>query len=172
MAESYCKGDYVRYSCSGVCLVEDIRQDSPTGKGASKEFYILKPISNPGSTIFVPTNSDALVAKMARLPSQSELEQLILSLKEEDLPWITDRKLRAATFQAMVKTCDLGELLQLARCIHRQQQILLARGKKLSSSDESVLHRAEGLIQNELSFILQITGDQVGSYVHTMLNPQ
>ena len=80
MAEPYRKGEYVRYACNGVCLVDDIRLDVPAGKGTPKEFYILKPVSNPASTIFVPTGSPALVEKMARLPNREELDQLILSV--------------------------------------------------------------------------------------------
>lgn len=52
MAEPYRKGEYVRYACNGVCLVDDIRLDVPAGKGTPKEFYILKPVSNPASTHF------------------------------------------------------------------------------------------------------------------------
>ena len=54
MAEPYRKGEYVRYACNGVCLVDDIRLDVPAGKGTPKEFYILKPVSNPASTILFP----------------------------------------------------------------------------------------------------------------------
>ena len=46
MAEEYRKGDYVSYSCNGVCLVEDVRVDAPTGKGEPKTFYILKPVAD------------------------------------------------------------------------------------------------------------------------------
>ena len=86
MAEPYRKGEYVRYSCNGVCLVDDIRMDT-LGKEAPKEFYILKPVSNPASTIFVPTASQALVDRMARLPNQEELDQLILSTRDKEIPW-------------------------------------------------------------------------------------
>ena len=110
MAEPYRKGEYVRYACNGVCLVDDIRLDVPAGKGTPKEFYILKPVSNPASTIFVPTGSPALVEKMARLPNREELDQLILSVKDHPLPWIEDRKARLASFQTIVKACDLREL--------------------------------------------------------------
>ena len=73
-------------------LVDDIRLDVPAGKGTPKEFYILKPVSNPASTIFVPTGSPALVEKMARLPNREELDQLILSVKDHPLPWIEDAR--------------------------------------------------------------------------------
>ncbi|MFR4757473.1 MAG: hypothetical protein ACLT9P_04655 [Evtepia gabavorous] len=48
MAEPYRKGEYVRYACNGVCLVDDIRLDVPAGKGTPKEFYILKTCQQPG----------------------------------------------------------------------------------------------------------------------------
>ena len=154
MAEPYRKGEYVRYACNGVCLVDDIRLDVPAGKGTPKEFYILKPVSNPASTIFVPTGSPALVEKMARLPNREELDQLILSVKDHPLPWIEDRKAR---------------LICLVVCISRRKRSLLATGKKLGASDETLLQRAEGLIANQVSFVLQVEDSQVGTYIREKL---
>ena len=168
MAEEYRKGDYVSYSCNGVCLVEDVRVDAPTGKGEPKTFYILKPVADQGSTIFVPT-SPTLLAKMQRLPSRGEVDALILSTKESALPWIEDRKVRAASFQTIIKACNLRELLELVSCIYQHGQALSAKGKKLTAADEAAMRRAEGLIENELSFVLQLSGDQVGTYIREKL---
>lgn len=169
MAEQYRKGDYVSYSCSGVCLIDDIRQDAPAGKGDPKTFYILKPVADPGSTIFVPTGSPILLAKMQRLPSKEEADALILSTQEEEMPWIEDRKIRAASFQTILKACALKDLLRLVACIYRKRSELTAKGKKLAASDENTLRRAEGLIENELSFVLGLKGDQVGAYIREKL---
>ena len=158
MAEPYRKGEYVRYACNGVCLVDDIRLDVPAGKGTPKEFYILKPVSSP-----------ALVEKMARLPNREELDQLILSVKDHPLPWIEDRKARLASFQTIVKACDLRELICLVVCISRRKRSLLATGKKLGASDETLLQRAEGLIANQVSFVLQVEDSQVGTYIREKL---
>lgn len=165
MAEPYRKGEYVRYACNGVCLVDDIRLDVPAGKGTPKEFYILKPVSNPASTIFVPTGSPALVEKMARLPNREELDQLILSVKDHPLPWIEDRKARLASFQTIVKACDLRELICLVVCISRRKRSLLATGKKLGASDETLLQRAEGLIAKPSLFCSPGRG-QPGGNLH------
>ena len=170
MAEPYRKGEYVRYSCNGVCLVDDIRMDT-LGKEAPKEFYILKPVSNPASTIFVPTASQALVDRMARLPNQEELDQLILSTRDKEIPWIEDRKVRLASFQAIIKTCDLRDLICLAVCLYQRQRTLSAVGKKLGSSDETILHRTEALIENQVSFVLQGSTDLVFIYLRDTLTP-
>ena len=167
--ETYRKGEYVRYAVNGVCLVEDIRKDAVSRGKEPREFYVLKPVADPGSTILVPTDSEPLLAKMARLPDREELDRMILSTKDATLEWIDDRKLRAASFQAMVKTADLRELICLVGCIYRKRLELTSAGKKLSSSDEGILRRAESLIENELAFVLQIEGDQVGSYIREKL---
>ena len=132
MAETYQKGEYIRYACNGVCLVDDVRLDRLTKKEPPKEFYILKPVSNPASTLFVPTGNATLVAKMSRLPDREELDALILATREEPLDWIDDRKIRLASFQTL-------------------------------------LQRAEALIENEVAFVLKVEQNEVGDYIRGKL---
>ncbi len=165
MVEAYREGEYVRYAVNGVCRVDEIRQVPATRKDPAREFYVLKPVADPGSTILVPTNSEPLLARMSRLPDREELDRLILSTREEDIPWIEDRKIRNASFQVMVKNCDLRELICLVSCIYRKRVELTGKGKKLSASDEGILRRAEDLIENEVSFVLGIGEDQVSRYI-------
>lgn len=158
------KGDYILYGISGVCLIEDIRRDA-LSKKREREYYVLKPVGVRGATVLVPTDNETLTAKMSPLPTRTELDSLIASSRHQTLPWIDDRKERSAQFQQVVKRCDLGELLRLASCIYQKQQALTAAGRKLPASDENILRRAEGLIENELGFILELEGPQVGEYV-------
>ena len=106
---------------------------------------------------------------MARLPNREELDQLILSVKDHPLPWIEDRKARLASFQTIVKACDLRELICLVVCISRRQRSLVPTGKTLGASDETLLQRAEGLIANQVSFVLQVEDSQVGTYIREKL---
>ncbi|MBD9248868.1 MAG: CarD family transcriptional regulator [Evtepia sp.] len=169
MAETYQKGEYIRYACNGVCLVDDVRLDRLTKKEPPKEFYILKPVSNPASTLFVPTGNATLVAKMSRLPDREELDALILATREEPLDWIDDRKIRLASFQTIVKECDLGQLISLVSCIYHRREDLIAAGKKLGASDETLLQRAEALIENEVAFVLKVEQNEVGDYIRGKL---
>ena len=54
-------------------------------------------------------------------------------------------------------------------CISRRKRSLLANGKKLGASDETLLQRAEGLIANQVSFVLQVEDSQVGTYIREKL---
>ena len=162
--ERYQKGDYVQYGVSGVCFIEDVRRDELDRKSAG-DYYVLKPVGERGSTILVPTDNEKLVARMASLPSPEELDALVASTREETFPWIDDRKERNLAFQAAIKRCDLRELLCLAGAIYRRRQNLLDEGKKLSAADENILRRAEGLIENEVGFVLGLEGPQVEEYI-------
>lgn len=95
---------------------------------------------------------------------------MILSVKGLTFPWIEDRKARLARFQEIVKDCDLRDLICLALCIYQRKRDLTARGKKLGASDEGVLQRAEALIENQVGFVLQVSGDQVGPYIRQKLD--
>ena len=107
---------------------------------------------------------------MGRLPTREEVDQLILTAKDGTLAWVDNRKDRTALFQTLVKTSDLQGLMGLARCIFQKKQELLSKGKKLSASDEGILRRAEGLIVNELAFVLCLPLDQVRGYIQAKLN--
>ncbi len=167
----YQKGDYVQYGVNGVCLIEDIRRDELSRKSGG-EYYVLKPVGERGSTILVPTGNETLVGRMTSLPSREELDYLVASTKEKTTPWIEDRKERNAAFQETVKRCDLRELLCMVGAIYQRRQNLLDEGKKLSAADENILRRAEGLIENELGFVLGLEGSRVGEYIREKLEIQ
>ena len=54
-------------------------------------------------------------------------------------------------------------------CIYQRKQALLAAGKKLGVSDEGILQRAEDLVENQVSFVLQVSGDEVKNYIREKL---
>ena len=54
-------GECVIYGSSGACRIADVRQESFTG--APREYYVLVPLSG-GSSVFVPTDNEQLVARM------------------------------------------------------------------------------------------------------------
>lgn len=169
MAAQYCKGSYVRYASSGICLIEDIRREAHAGTREEKEFLILKPVASKGGTVYVPADNPALLEKMQPISTAGEIESLLSSVRAAPMEWIDDRKNRASAFQAILKRSDLRELLEMVSSLCRRRQDLAALGKKLSASDEAVLRRAEGLIQNELAFVLGISEKQVGPYLRDKL---
>ena len=55
-------GEYVSYGINGMCNIEDIRPMQLSQSVEKMMYYILRPESNPKSTIFVPVNNQKLVS--------------------------------------------------------------------------------------------------------------
>lgn len=169
MPERFSKGDYIRYSSNGVCLVEDIRKLDYAGKNNTDDFYILVPVNNRSSTIYVPVNNAELTSRMRRILSKEEIDRIIESVKLGEVTWIDDRKMRSESFKAILKRCDSLELMRLVSCIYLKKQDLIAKGKKLSAADDNILTQAESMVEDEFSFVLNLDGIQVGRYIRNKL---
>lgn len=169
MTSSFNKGEYIKYATSGVCLIEDIKKTDYLHNHNPQDFYVLKPVASPGSTIYVPLANEELTSRMRRILNKEEIDALIDVAKDEKIAWIADRKRRNESFKAIVSACEPGELLKLVSCIYLKKQELEAGNKKLSATDDSILTAAEGLIENEFAFVLNLTGSHLGAYIRNRL---
>ncbi len=167
----YRKGEYVKYGSNGVCLIYDICVPDFDKSSEDNFHYVLKPIYEKSTTIFVPVKNTTLLSKMRRLLTKQEIEQIISSLKNVKIEWIEDRKKRSDFFSDIIKKNDTLELLRMIGCIYikRQQLEEKSGNRKLSFSDIDVLERAEKLIEEEFSLVLNINISDVGVYIRQKL---
>lgn len=162
------KGSYVLYGVSGVCLIEDVRREA-LNRREQGEYYVLKPLYQRGATVLVPTDSQVLTGRMAPLPTPEELTGLLDAARGRTMPWIHDRKERNQAFQQVLKQCELPALLGLVDAVSRRRAALAAEGKKLASADESVLRRAEELVESEMAFVLGLDPRQAAAVLREKL---
>ena len=160
------KNDYVNYSTYGICKIEDICfmkfDSSPKGRN----YYILKPVHQNQATIFVPVDNQKQVDCMRPVLSPKEVDNLILSTKVENLLWISDRKQRSAEFQRILYKRDERELLQLISCLYLKAK---ESEKGLSATDLRILRKAESIIEQEFSFSLKTSTQNIGNYIREKL---
>lgn len=71
------KDTIVIYGVEGICKITDIANMTFGGFNESKDYYILVPVSNPTHKVYVPPDSEYLVAKMQKLLSYDEIISLI-----------------------------------------------------------------------------------------------
>lgn len=170
MVTEYKKGDYIKYSSNGVCLVEDINTADFNPKAKDATYYILRPLSASSTTIFVPTDNELLLSRMRKILTKEEINEIIVSFDKELVDWPEDKKERANYFGEIVKKDNPAELLQLAGAIYVKREELNARGKKLLASDNNILEQIERLIENEFSFVLKIAPERVSDYIKERLS--
>jgi RNA polymerase-interacting CarD/CdnL/TRCF family regulator len=165
---TYQKGDHVRYGTNGVCVIADIETMTSMDRRSVKDYYVLRPVAESGTKIFVPLDNPALLGKMHAILTREEINEAIRQSAADPLPWVGDRNRRSEAFKEILKTAEPFPLLQLCSCIHGRRLQLSQEGKRLSGSDEAILKQAERLVENEFAFSLDIPRSEVASYIHAL----
>lgn len=163
----YRKGDYVNYSTQGICEIEDVRLIKFNSDSQARKYYILKPVHQKNTCIYVPIDNQKLLRQMRPILSSDEIDKTILSVRNSEIPWTKDRKQRTSEFQAILSRRDEKELLQLASCLYLKSK---DGTKGLCSSDSQILKKVETIIAQEFSFSLKINPQDIGPYIRQKLN--
>lgn len=158
-------GTYVLYGKTGVCLIKE----KTTMPGVEGQYYVLSPISDSRSSVYVPCDNPELVARMRPLLTREEIERLLSSAEAVQLEWIEDRNDRASYFRSVVSGGDRTELIRLIGCLMRKRRERAAVGKRLSTMDENFLQECVRLVQEEFSMVLSIEPKDVSAYIHERL---
>lgn len=156
------KNDYVNYGAQGICKIEDVRRERFDAATGERDYCVLKPVHQQNACIFVPVDNPKLLRQMRPILTPREIDQTIRSIRHQSLPWINDRRQRAAQFQEILARRDERELLLLASSLYWRSK---EEGKGLSSGDEQVLRQVETIIEQEFSFSLHLGPRQIGPYI-------
>lgn len=156
-------GTYVLYGKTGVCLVKE--QTSMAGG----LYYVLSPVSDSRSSVYVPCGNAELIARMRPLLTREEIDGMLSDVDTVRLAWIDDRNERAMLYRTITGSGDRKELVRLLACLMRKKQERIAIGKRLSAMDENFLQECVRLVQEEFSMVLGITAKEVGPYIQERL---
>ncbi len=157
------KGHVFVYGANGVCRVEDICiRDYGAGK---KEYYILQPVFDNRSSLSVPVESPVFSSHARELLSKGEVLEIIDNLPNAETEWIRDDKERIETFRALLEGGARKDIATLIRNLYLHKKELAEKGKKLRSSDEAIMQRAEKLLYGEFAWVLGIEPKEVVPFI-------
>lgn len=157
------KGHILVYGASGVCKVEDICVRN-YGAG-EKEYYILRPVFDLRSSLSVPVDSKAFETHARELLTKKEIDEIIESLPNAEAQWIRDDKERVETFKNLLDGGVRRDIAVLIRTLYLHKKELEKKDKKLRSSDETIMQRAEKLLYGEFAYVLGIEQNEVVGYI-------
>ena len=161
------KGHIFVYGGSGVCLVDDICvRDYGSGK---KDYYILQPVYDLRSSLSIPVDSPAFLARARELLTKDEVLEIIDSLPDTEAEWIRDDKERIETFRSLLEGGVRKDIATLIRSLYLHKKELAERGKKLRSADEAIMQRAEKLLYDEFAWVLGIDPKEVIDYIKNVI---
>ena len=129
------------------------------------QYYVLSPISDSRSSVFVPCVNEELVARMSPLLTKEEIDLLLSDADDVRLVWLEDRNERASFCRAVLNSGDRKELVRLLCCLMRRKMERIEMGKRLSTMDENFLQECVRVVQEEFSMVLGIHQREVGPYI-------
>ncbi len=160
------QGDYVNYSCRGVCLIDEIKEKTIDNK--KNMYYIMHPINVKNSVIMTPVNNEKI--KMRLIMKKKNAEDIMDTLLvNSNLPRITDKKMRERVYTKMLKEGNPNELVEIINVLNEEENEKRSEGRKNSATDEKYLQKAKELLFSELSVSLGIEIDQIKQRVETIL---
>ncbi len=146
--------DTVVYGLHGVCKIGDIVMKE--FMGTEKEFYVLKPVSDSATTLYVSTHNEQLLGKMRKLLSEQEVHHLIESMPQKQAIWVENENERKEQYKKIIAGGNHGELIGMIKAIYLQKQKREADGKHLYISDERFFKEAERILYEEFQYVLNI----------------
>ena len=157
------KGDVVVYSASGVCEIEEISKKS--FGSFSAEYYVLRPLMQRASTVFVPVENAALTKKIHPILTQSEFEAVFDSLKTRAPQRPETESERHDRFIEIIESGDRAGLMlmvyDLNNYSHEQQQ----NGRRLHIGDERLLRTAESMLFEEVAYVFDFPLNEADEFI-------
>ncbi len=161
----FAKGEYVVYGSKGVCLIQDISEIDIPGAEKDRLYYILQPVQNANGVVYLPTDSTKAVIR--RVMSRDEADQLIADFPQIARLEVTDEKQREASYKEALRTCSVYAWVGIIKTLSERREERLAAGKKATALDERYLKAAEQELYGELSIVLGIPKEEMGSYLRS-----
>lgn len=161
-------GEYIIYSSTGVCKIEDIRTEC--FNGTKKSYYILKPVYLNSSTIYTPVGSSE--ERMKKIISKKDVYKLIQSLPGEKMEWIENDRARKEKYSEIVKLGNRKDLIRLLKTLHQTQREKIATGKRFHCADERIMKEIEKILFEEFALVLDISVKDVPQFIQGELEEQ
>lgn len=154
----------------GVCRVVDIVGNPIDRLDRKKKYYLLEPVFEKGSTVYAPVDSDKIL--MRPIMTKEEAEDLIARITEIETVWIQEERNREQMYKEAIRTYDCNTLVEIIKTLYLRKQNRLHEGKKVLSSDEQYLRKAEELLYSEMSISLSIPKEKVEEYITAAVEKQ
>lgn len=148
----YCVGDYLVKVNDGVCRVEDITHLELSGVSSEKLYYLLVPVNNKGSRIFVPVEGKA--GELRYVVEPEVFESVLGKIPAMDIEWIQNNKLRELKYKEVLQSNDPECMIGCIKSMYKKRQERESVGKRNTAVDERYLKQMEDAVYAEFAFVL------------------
>ncbi len=162
-------GDYVINANNGICRVEDkVHLDLPMDN-KDKLFYLIVPVGEKSTKLYVPVDSDKL--RIRKTMDEEQALRVIDEIPQIEAVWIANDKQREQKYKEAIFSCEPRQLVGILKCMCLRNMQRSAQGKKNTSVDERYFKLAENNLYSELAFAMQKDKDEVKKLVAGRMEP-
>ncbi len=152
-------GDYVVRANKGICEVVDVTHIETKGYDPETLYYIMSPILDKGSKLFIPTEVGDQTFRYAL--SSDEAQDIIERVPDIEEQTITDNKHRENDYKEAIKSNNPERLVSVIKNIYARKKDRLNAGKKSLAVDDRYFKLAEDLLYSELAFAIGCEKDDI-----------
>lgn len=156
-------GRYVVCGNKGVCVVEKITALDIAGVEKGRKYYILKPMYQRGSTVYVPV--DAPRGSMRPVIPREEAERLVDAVGDIEPILISCEKLTEQIYREHFKTGSCEEWLRILKTAWQRGRLRIQAGRKMTAVDAKYCHMAEDSLYGELAVALGVSREEAAARV-------
>jgi len=156
-------GAQIVYGTSGVCKINDIRMENFGDE--DKLYYVLNPLNDKDAVIYVPVNNPKSVSKMKPVLTKEEVLDMVHSMPYTEIYEEENSKIRKELYNNIIKSGDRKELVKLIKSVYFQKGEREKIGKKIWAADETAMKKAERILYEEISFVMNIAYDEVIPFI-------
>lgn len=160
-------GDYIIYSNTGVCKVEDIC--SPAGLDTDKLYYKLEPVYKP-ETVYIPVDSSVYMRNILTKEEALDLIDKIPMISKDTEADGLDQRGLGEHYKNKMNSHECEDLVQIIKTIYSKEHTLNEVGKKLIKTDADYRQKAESMLHGELSISLGIPVEEVEHFIEERIN--
>lgn len=147
-------GDYVVYK-RDVCKVKNIK------KRENIDYYELEPIDDNSLKIEIPVNNNTLLRDLI---TKEEILELINKIPSIDIIECND-KLLESEYKKLLSTGNKEDLIKIIKTTYLRNKERLDNKKKISDKDNTYFQKAERILYNEFSIVLNMNYEETKEYI-------
>lgn len=156
----------VVYGIHGVCRI--VQMEERTVDRQVVSYYVLEPLSQPGTRYLIPSHNPAALAKLRPLLDRERLMQM-LDAAPHAQDWIADENRRKQYYRQIITSGDAAALINMVHCLENYKQAQAEAGRRLHLCDENFLRDAQKVLDGEISVVLDIPEKDVAAYMRSIV---
>ena len=164
MSDLFKIGDTVVYGAQGICKIDSV-ETKLIGR-QKQDYYVLKPIFNQNTSVFVPVDNEALTAKMLSALTKAQINGLAKKVTDIEVIKASDENQKRELYKSTLSSGNRERLVSLIKTVRLERDTRREAGKKLNISDEQTLRKAETLLYNEIAFVCGVEPDEAKNIIN------